>query len=97
MGYTTDDAVMHFELTHGRTACGRRLPTRGFTTDDMGILESREGTRCKSCWRVVRADRTATEREFDSPAARARREQADVLSTYTARPDGAIARKLEGI
>jgi hypothetical protein len=47
------DPVMHYEVAAGRSACGRDLPTAGFFTDDLGILETREGSRCKACWRVL--------------------------------------------
>jgi hypothetical protein len=43
----------------------------------MGIMESREGTRCKSCWRVMQADLVATELEFDKPLTCARRERGE--------------------
>lgn len=65
--YCADDAVMHFEFAHRRTACGLRLPTRGFSTDDMGIMESREGTRCKRCWRVIERASSRTESTGGAP------------------------------
>jgi hypothetical protein len=46
------DPVMHYE-SNGRSACGLKLPTFGFFTDDVGILETRPGSRCKRCWRSL--------------------------------------------
>ena len=48
-----EKAVMHYEEKTGRSACGRTLPTAGFYTDDLGQIEDRAGSRCKSCWRVL--------------------------------------------
>lgn len=46
---------LHLETSPGRAACGRVLPTAGFFTDDVGMFEEREGSRCKSCWRAYAA------------------------------------------
>ena len=35
MSDDADDSVTHYEITPKRSACGRKLPTRGFFTDDL--------------------------------------------------------------
>jgi hypothetical protein len=45
--------VLHFEKMPGKAACGRKLPTAGYFTDALEEFEEREGSRCKTCWRVV--------------------------------------------
>ena len=48
-------AVLHYEMTSKRTACGRLWfgEMSIYTTDDLGQMEDREGSRCKSCWRAI--------------------------------------------
>lgn len=50
---TVDASVMHFERTAGTAACGRRLSTAGFFTDDIEIMYARAGSRCAGCWRSL--------------------------------------------
>jgi hypothetical protein len=57
------DPVMHFEITEGRSLCGRSLPTAGFFTDDSVIFEERGGSRCKACWRVYVARNPSVDKE----------------------------------
>ena len=47
--------VVHHEMSRGRSRCGVRLTEKHQSTDDVGILEEREGTRCARCWRSIEA------------------------------------------
>lgn len=81
-GLSNQDPVLHLEIKDGRSACGRDLPADGFFTDSESMFEEREGSRCKSCWRVYKLlVEKQDEAEFDKPEAKAAREAAGSCRT----------------
>ena len=55
--------VLHYDRTDGvKTFCGKRLPTAGFTTDEVSLLVLSPGERCLACWRRLVSHGLVTER-----------------------------------
>jgi hypothetical protein len=52
----TERQSIHWEYRPGFTACGRPVESVS-VTDVCSEFEEREGSRCKSCWRRIKARR----------------------------------------